>query len=190
MKKYFRFLECLMLLICLALAGCSEEGDAIGTLDKSASNHVGFWTFSDKGYGTNPNDGQWLESKVDITPQRVVFERMPCRYFVEQIVPADLQNEALYNVLASDYSLKMTQVGQSDENIYLQLEQKDYSFKTQYSGEQHEIRLVMGDEGTAVGSLDYSRMSFVLSVERVLLDGVEVISYADGMLKLTFVYAP
>lgn len=189
MKKNIRFIECLMLFVCLTLGGCSEGEEAIGTLSKPKNDYSGYWIVGK--YGTDSNKGQDdsdMASGVYVTPNRVIFRKMPCSFFVEQVVPASLQKEARYNVLASDYALKMTQVGQSAENIYLQLERKDYSFKTTYGGEQHEIRLVMGDDGSAVGSPDYSRMSFVLSVERILLDGDEVVSYADEPLKLTFVY--
>ena len=190
MKKNIRFIECLMLFICLALGGCSEEEDAIGTLSKHDNDYPGYWIIGIN--GTNFNDGQVdpnLASRVYVIPQRVIFRKMPCSFFIEQVVPAVSRNEALYNVLASDYAVMMMQVGQSEENIYLSLKPKDYSFKTTYDGEQHEIRLVMADDGSAVGALDYSSMSFVLSVERILLDEVEVVSYAEGLLKLTFVYS-
>lgn len=189
MKKNIRFIECLMLFVCLALGGCSEE-ETLGTLSKPDNDYPGYWIISKNGKNIdNGQDNPNLASRVYVTSNRVIFRKMPCSYFIEQIVPADLRNEAMYNALASDYAVMMTQVGQSEENIYLSLKPKDYSFKTTYSGEQHEIRLVMGEDGSAVGSPDYSRMSFVLTVEQVLLDGNGVADFADGMLKLTFVYS-
>ena len=190
MKKNNRFIECLMLFICLALGGCSEKEEAIGTLSKHDNDYPGYWIIGIN--GTNLNNGQVdpnLASRVYVSSNRVIFRKMPCSFFIEQVVPAVSRNEAMYNVLASDYAVVMMQVGQSEENIYLSLKPKDYSFKTTYGGEQHEIRLVMGDDGSAVGASDYSSMSFVFSVERILLDGIEVASYTDGFFKLTFVYS-
>ena len=189
MKKNIRFTECLLLFVCLALGGCAEREEGMDTLSAPKNDYLGYWIIG--GNGTDSNKGQEdsdMASSVYITPNRVIFRKMPCSFFVEKVVPASLQKEARNNVQASDYALKMTQVGQSTENIYLLLERIDYSFKTTYGGEQHEIRLVMGDGGSAVGWQDYSIMSFVLSVERILLDGNEVVSYADDLLKMTFVY--
>ena len=120
MKKNIRFIECLMLFVCLALVGCSEREEAIGTLSKPKNDYSGYWIVGK--YGTDSNKGQEdsdMASGVYVTPNRVIFRKMPCSFFVEQVVPASLQKEARYNVLASDYALKMTQVGQSAENIYL-----------------------------------------------------------------------
>lgn len=45
MKKYFWFVECVMLFACLAFGGCTEEGDAISTLGASEKNMsaIGRW---------------------------------------------------------------------------------------------------------------------------------------------------
>ena len=56
MKKYFWFVECVMLFACLAFGGCTEEGDAISTLGASEKKHVGYWTMGDKAHGVDGAD--------------------------------------------------------------------------------------------------------------------------------------
>lgn len=185
-----------MLLAVMLLAGCSVEdgmpNNAELIVDPTGFSAHGYWTISDKSiymsYNGTIANGSAISSEISLSNGSVLFWKMPCAYFVGAVVPQQFQQEALASVEAAAYGLRTEVVGHSDDNIYLALERKDYVFTTRYGGQTHEVGLRMGDGGSAVGAIDRSSMSFVMSVNRIMLDGVEAVNYGGNALKLTFFY--
>ena len=78
MKKYFWFVECVMLFACLAFGGCTEEGDAISTLGASEKKHVGYWTMGDKAHGVDGADiDRFAFLDIPVVAQLQLFSTSP-----------------------------------------------------------------------------------------------------------------